>query len=209
MAIPFVQDSARIFFDPEGNSMRRAFLKSPLDFFRITSRFTNSRYHPVLKRYRAHHGVDYAAPIGTPVKSIGDGRVVAKGYQPRGGGYYLKVKHNSVYTTTYMHLSRYAKGINKGTRVQQGQVIAYVGSTGLSTGPHLDFRVQKNGSYINPLTMEAPPDIPLHEELRDSFNVVKAQLLEEMATRHAALHPAPADSAAVDLPGNVAGKPGV
>ena len=207
VAIPFVQDSARIFFDPEGNSMRRAFLKSPLDFFRITSRFTNSRYHPVLKRYRAHHGVDYAAPIGTPVKSIGDGRVVAKGYQPRGGGYYLKVKHNSVYTTTYMHLSRYAKGINKGTRVQQGQVIAYVGSTGLSTGPHLDFRVQKNGSYINPLTMEAPPDIPLHEELRDSFNVVKAQLQEEIATCHAALHPAPADSAAVDLPGNVAGKP--
>ena len=135
--------------------------------------------------------------------------MVAKGYQPRGGGYYLKVKHNSVYTTTYMHLSRYAKGINKGTRVQQGQVIAYVGSTGLSTGPHLDFRVQKNGSYINPLTMEAPPDIPLHEELRDSFNVVKTQLLEEMATCHAALHSAPADSTAVDLPGNVAGKPGV
>ena len=174
------------------------FPKAPLDFFRITSRFTNSRYHPVLKRYRAHHGVDYAAPIGTPVKSIGDGLVVAKGYQPRGGGYYLKVKHNSVYTTTYMHLSRYAKGINKGTRVQQGQVIAYVGSTGLSTGPHLDFRVQKNGSYINPLTMEAPPDIPLHEELRDSFNTVKAQLLEEINAHHAALHPALADSVTMD-----------
>ena len=114
----------------------------------------------MLKRYRAHHGVDYAAPIGTPVKSIGDGRVVAKGYQPRGGGYYLKVKHNSVYTTTYMHLSRYAKGINKGTRVQQGQVIAYVGSTGLSTGPHLDFRVQKNGSYINPSPWKPRPTSP-------------------------------------------------
>lgn len=181
VAIPFVQDSTRIFFDEEGNSMRRAFLKSPLDFFRITSRFTNSRYHPVLKRYRAHHGVDYAAPTGTPVKSIGDGVVVAKAYQKRGGGYYLKVKHNSIYTTTYMHLSRYAKGIEVGSRVKQGQVIAYVGSTGLSTGPHLDFRVQKNGSYINPLTMEAPPDIPLKPELRDSFNIVKAQLLDEIA----------------------------
>ncbi len=185
VAIPFVQDGERIFFDEEGNSLRRAFLKAPLDFFRITSRFTNSRFHPVLKRYRAHHGVDYAAPTGTPVKSIGDGVVVAKGYQPKGGGYYLKIKHNSVYTTTYMHLSRYAKGIAKGTRVKQGQVIAYVGSTGLSTGPHLDFRVQKNGTYINPLTMEAPPDIPVHEELRDSFNMVKTRLLEEIDMHHA------------------------
>ena len=180
VAIPFEQDSVLLFFDEEGNSLRRAFLKAPLDFFRITSRFTNSRYHPVLKRYRAHHGVDYAAPVGTPVKTIGDGVVIDKGYQRNGGGYYLKIKHNSVYTTTYMHLSRYAKGINKGSRVKQGEVVAYVGSTGLSTGPHLDFRVHKNGTPINPLTMELPPDIPVKPELRDSFNIVKQNILDEI-----------------------------
>ena len=155
-AIPFTQDSVKEFFDEEGNSLRKAFLKAPLDFFRITSRFTNARFHPILKRYRAHHGVDYAAPTGTPVRSIGDGTVIAKGYQ-NGGGNFLKVKHNSVYTTTYMHLSRFAKGIQVGSRVRQGEEIAYVGSTGLSTGPHLDFRVHKNGQPIDPLKMEAPP----------------------------------------------------
>ena len=154
VAIPFTQDSIFEYFDEEGNSLRKAFLKAPLDFFRITSRFTNARFHPILKRYRAHHGVDYAAPTGTPVRSIGAGTVIAKGYQ-NGGGNFLKVKHNSVYTTTYMHLSRFAKGIQVGSHVQQGQEIAYVGSTGLSTGPHLDFRVHKNGQPIDPLKMEA------------------------------------------------------
>lgn len=178
-AIPFVQDSVFEYFDLEGNSLRKAFLKAPLDFFRITSRFTNSRFHPILKRYRAHHGVDYAAPIGTPVKSIGAGTVIAKGYQ-RGGGNYMKVKHNSVYTTTYMHLSRFAKGIKVGSHVQQGEVIAYVGSTGLSTGPHLDFRVHKNGQPINPLQMEAPPSLPIKPELKDSFEVVKNTILAEL-----------------------------
>ena len=159
--------------------MRKAFLKAPLDFFRITSRFTNARFHPILKRYRAHHGVDYAAPTGTPVRSIGDGTVIAKGYQ-NGGGNFLKVKHNSVYTTTYMHLSRFAKGIQVGSRVLQGEEIAYVGSTGLSTGPHLDFRVHKNGQPIDPLKMEAPPSNPIKPELRDSFMVVKQMVLAEM-----------------------------
>ena len=168
-AIPFTQDSVFEYFDLEGNSLRKAFLKAPLDFFRITSRFSNARFHPILKRYRAHHGVDYAAPVGTPVKSIGAGTVVAKGYMG-GGGNTLKVKHNSVYTTSYMHLSRYAKGIQVGSRVEQGQVIGYVGSTGLSTGPHLDFRVYKNGQAINPLQMEAPPSLP----------VVKQKVLAEL-----------------------------
>lgn len=178
-AIPFTQDSVREFFDEEGNSLRKAFLKAPLDFFRITSRFTNARFHPILKRYRAHHGVDYAAPTGTPVRSIGDGTVIAKGFQS-GGGNYLKVKHNSVYTTTYMHLSRFAKGIQVGSQVRQGQEIAYVGSTGLSTGPHLDFRVHKNGEPIDPLKMEAPPSNPIKPELRDSFMVVKRMVLAEI-----------------------------
>lgn len=179
VAIPFTQDSVFEYFDHEGNSLRKAFLKAPLDIFRITSRFTNARFHPILKRYRAHHGVDYAAPVGTPVKSIGAGTVIAKGYQS-GGGNFLKVKHNSVYTTTYMHLSKFAKGIQVGSHVQQGEVIAYVGSTGLSTGPHLDFRVHKNGQPINPLNMEAPPSLPVKPEYRDSFNVVKQHVFAEL-----------------------------
>lgn len=187
IAIPFTQDSVREHFDPEGNSLRKAFLKAPLDFFRITSRFSNARFHPILKRYRAHHGVDYAAPVGTPVKSIGAGTIVAKGYQG-GGGNFLKVQHNSVYTTTYMHLSRFSKGIQVGSPVQQGEVIAYVGSTGLSTGPHLDFRVHKNGQPINPLQMEAPPSLPIRPELRDSFQVVKQAVLAEMDSLRNSVH---------------------
>lgn len=179
VAIPFMQDSISEYFDGEGHSLRKAFLKAPLDFFRITSRFSNARFHPILKRYRAHHGVDYAAPVGTKVRSIGAGTVIAKGYQG-GGGNFLKIKHNSVYTTTYMHLSRFAKGIQVGSRVQQGEVVAYVGSTGLSTGPHLDFRVYKNGQPINPLEMEAPPSLPVKPELRDSFAIVKQRVLAEM-----------------------------
>ena len=179
-AIPFEQDSVREYFDEEGNSLRKAFLKSPLDFYRISSKFSNARYHPILKRYRAHHGVDYAAPAGTPVKSIGDGVVVERAFQRNGAGNYLKVKHNSVYTTTYMHLSKFGSGIAKGTRVKQGQVIGYVGSTGLSTGPHLDFRVHKNNQPINPLTMEAPPSLPVKPELRDSFILVQNQVLNEL-----------------------------
>lgn len=186
-AVPFEQDSVREFFDEEGNSLRKAFLKAPLDFFRITSRFSNSRYHPVLKHYRAHHGVDYAAPTGTPVKTIGDGTVIAKGYQSGGGGNYLKIKHNSTYTTTYMHLSRFASGIQQGTRVRQGDVIGYVGSTGLSTGPHLDFRVHKNNTPINPLKMEAPPSLPVKPELKDSFMVVYQEIMQRMDSLHVLL----------------------
>lgn len=179
VAIPFEQDSLFEYFDEEGNSLRKAFLKAPLDFFRITSRFTNARFHPILKRYRAHHGVDYAAPTGTPVRSIGAGTVIAKGYMG-GGGHTLKVKHNSAYTTSYMHLSRYAKGIAVGSHVQQGDVIGYVGSTGLSTGPHLDFRVYKNGQPINPLEMDAPPSEPVKPAYRDSFEIVKRRIFAEL-----------------------------
>ncbi len=178
-AIPFIQNSIAEYFDEDGNSLRKAFLKAPLDIFRITSRFSNSRFHPVLKRYRAHHGVDYAAPTGTPVRTIGDGTVIAKAYQS-GGGNYIKVKHNSVYTTTYMHLSKFASGLQVGKRVQQGEVIGYVGSTGLSTGPHLDFRVHKNGQAINPLTMEVPPGEPVKPELINDFHLTKQKVLAEL-----------------------------
>ena len=182
-AIPFTQDSIFEYFDTEGNSLRKAFLKAPLDFFRITSRFSNARFHPILKRYRAHHGVDYAAPTGTPVKSIGAGTVISKGWAG-GGGNTVKIKHNSMYTTSYMHLSRYAKGLSVGQHVQQGEVIGYVGSTGLSTGPHLDFRVYKNGQAINPLAMEAPPSKPIRPELKDSFWVISQRYLMELDSLH-------------------------
>ena len=180
IAVSFEQDSTREYFDDVGNSLRKEFLKAPLDFFRISSKFSNARYHPVLKIYRPHHGVDYAAPAGTPVKTVGDGVVTAKGYQRNGGGNYLKIKHNSEYTTTYMHLSRFAKGIQKGRSVKQGEIIGYVGSTGLATGPHLDYRVHKNNQAINPLTMEAPPSFPVKPELLDSFMVVRDVMLMQL-----------------------------
>ncbi len=190
-AVPFTQDSVLEFFDKEGSSLRKAFLKAPLDFIRITSRFTNSRFHPVLKRYRAHHGIDYAAPTGTPVKSIGAGTVIEKAYQGGGGGNYLKIRHNSAYSTTYMHLKGFAKGIQKGSSVQQGQVIGYVGSTGLSTGPHLDFRVYKNGQPINPQQMEAPPSVPIKPANVDSFTVVRHQVLAELDSFRLIQRPSP------------------
>lgn len=179
-AIPFQQDSISEFFDEEGNSLRKAFLKAPLDYIRITSKFTNSRFHPILKRSRPHHGVDYAAPVGTPVLTIGDGIVIEKGFQRGGAGNFLKIKHNGSYVTTYMHLSRFAKGIEKGRSVKQGDVIAYVGSTGLSTGPHLDFRVHKNNQPVNPLTVESPPCLPVRPELTDSFRVVRERVLYQL-----------------------------
>lgn len=179
-AIPFQQDSIREYFDENGNSLRKAFLKAPLDFIRISSRFSNSRYHPILKRHRPHHGVDYAAPTGTPVKTIGDGVVIERAYQGGGAGNYVKIRHNSTYTTTYMHLSRFEKGLHKGKTVRQGEVIGYVGSTGLSTGPHLDFRVHKNNQPVNPLTIDSPPTDPVKPELIDSFRVVQEKVLWEL-----------------------------
>lgn len=171
-AIPFVQDGEELYYNERGNSLEGAFLKAPLDFYRISSRFTNSRYHPVLKRYRAHHGVDYAAPAGTPVYAIGNGKVIAKAYQANGGGNYVKIKHNGTYTTTYMHLSRFAKGLKVGSTVKQKEIIGYVGSTGLSTGPHLDFRVYENGRPINPLTIKSRPKKPISEANRAAFSQV-------------------------------------
>ncbi|MBI9059551.1 MAG: peptidoglycan DD-metalloendopeptidase family protein [Labilibaculum sp.] len=179
-AFAFVEDEKDGFFDEEGKSLQKAFLKAPLRFSRISSKFSNRRYHPVLKRYRAHHGVDYAAPSGTPVHTIGDGVIIKRGYQKNGGGNYLKIKHNSVYTTTYMHLSRFAKGMKSGARVKQGQTIAYVGTTGLSTGPHLDFRVYKNGSAINPLNVKSPPVSPVKKENEVRYQLVMESLMQEL-----------------------------
>lgn len=179
-AIPFVQDGEELYYGVTGNSLEGAFLKAPLDFYRITSRFSNSRFHPVLRRYRAHHGVDYAAPKGTPVYAIGNGKVIAKAYQPNGAGNYLKIRHNSVYVTTYMHLSRFAKGIKVGSVVKQKEVIGYVGSTGLSTGPHLDFRVFENGKPINPLLIKSQPKKPVRPELMPQFVQLRDSLVKRL-----------------------------
>ncbi len=179
-AFLFNQDERLDYFDEKGTSLRKAFLKAPLKFSRISSRYSNSRMHPVLRIRRPHRGVDYAAPKGTPVMSIGDGTVIKKAYQKGGGGNYIKIKHNSVYTTTYMHLSGYAKGISTGARVKQGQVIGYVGSTGIATGPHLDFRVSKNGSLVDPLKVKAPPVEPVKDENMLRYTQLKDSLLFEL-----------------------------
>lgn len=165
----FEQNGKGEYFDEEGANLRKAFLKAPLNYRRISSYFSNARKHPVTKVVRPHHGVDYAAPTGTPVVTVGDGTVIEKGWDKKGGGNYIKIKHNSTYTTTYMHLNGFAKGIKKGDRVKQGQLIGYVGSTGMSTGPHLDFRLNKNGKYINPLTFESPSAEPISNDNKGAF----------------------------------------
>ena len=162
------KDGGNIYWNEKGESMRKAFLKAPLKFSRISSGFSYARRHPVTRRVQPHTGVDYAAPKGTPVMSIGDGVVTSRKYEGAGGNT-VRIRHNSVYSTAYLHLSAYAKGLKVGQRVRQGQVIGYVGSTGRSTGPHLDFRVWKNGSPINPLKMQSPPAEPLKDVHRDDF----------------------------------------
>jgi murein DD-endopeptidase MepM/ murein hydrolase activator NlpD len=163
------KDGGNIWWNEKGESMRKAFLKAPLNYTRVSSGFSHARRHPVTRKVQPHTGVDYAAPKGTPVMSIGDGVVLSMKYEGAGGNT-VRIRHNSVYTTAYLHLSRYAKGLKAGQRVRQGEVIGYVGSTGRSTGPHLDFRVWKNGSPINPLKMESPPAEPIKEASRQAFD---------------------------------------
>ncbi len=186
-AIRFDQgDKGNLWWNERGESMRKAFLKAPLKFNRISSGFSYARKHPVTGRVRPHTAVDYAAPAGTPVHTIGDGTVISAGWS-KGGGNTVKIRHNSVYTTAYLHLSRYGKGIKAGSRVRQGDVIGYVGSTGVSTGPHLDFRVWKNGSPVNPLKLESPPSEPIRAENKPSLDSIwtacKAQLDSLLAVR--------------------------
>jgi len=178
-AFRFSQNDTIGYFNETGENLQKQFLKAPLKAFRISSGFSSGRMHPVLKIVRPHHGVDYAAPKGTPVMSIGEGTVISKGWAG-GGGNTIKVKHNSVYTTSYMHLSGYADGVYSGARVHQGQVIGFVGSTGLSTGPHLDFRVYKGGSAVNPLTIESPPARPVGAKYMQEYTVLKDSLLKDL-----------------------------
>ena len=168
------KDGGNVWWNEKGESMRKAFLKAPLNYSRISSGFSYSRKHPVTRKVQPHTGVDYAAPTGTPVMTIGDGVVTSVKYEGAGGNT-VRIRHNSVYSTAYLHLSRYAKGLKAGQRVRQGEVIGYVGSTGRSTGPHLDFRVWKNGTPINPLKMESPPAEPIKEENLEAFRQVHRQ----------------------------------
>ena len=168
-AFSYVQNGRKEYFDENGDNLRKAFLKAPLNYRRISSTFSEARLHPVHKIVRPHHGVDYAAPSGTPVQTIGDGTVIDKGWDKKGGGNYLKIKHNSTYTTTYMHLKGFAKGISKGCKVKQGQTIGYVGMSGTATGPHLDFRLQKNGTYIDPLKFKSPSAEPVKKENLEQY----------------------------------------
>ena len=161
-------DARAEYYDEHGNSLRREFLRSPLDYARISSRFSYNRRHPVLGVNRPHLGTDYAAPTGTPVRSVGDGVVEFAAYKG-GNGNYVRIRHNGTYSTGYLHLHDFADGIRRGTTVEQGEVIGYVGSTGLSTGPHLDYRVWKHGTPIDALDMDLPPAYPVAPELRQPY----------------------------------------
>ena len=178
-------DGGNIWWNEKGESMRKAFLKAPLKFSRISSGFSYSRKHPVTRKVQPHTGVDYAAPTGTPVMSIGDG-VVTSMKNEGAGGNTVRIIHNSVYKTAYLHLSKYGPGLKVGQRVRQGQVIGYVGSTGRSTGPHLDFRVWKNGTPINPLKMDSPPAEPLKAEYMPAFEAVYKECKARIDTIQAA-----------------------
>lgn len=178
-AIPFRQGGKVRYWEADGASLRKQMLKAPLKYSRISSRFTYARKHPIYKVYRPHTGVDYAAPKGTPVHAVADGVVTFKGWAG-GGGNTLKIKHAGNLMTGYMHMSGYAKGIAKGSRVSQGQLIGYVGSTGASTGPHLDYRVWKNGKPIDPLKIPQEPAEPIAAENRELFEFVRGRILAEL-----------------------------
>ncbi len=178
-AIPFIQDNSLQYWEADGASLRKQMLKAPLKYSRISSGYTTARLHPIYKVYRPHTGVDYAAPMGTPVHSVADGVVSFKGWGG-GGGNTLKIKHANNMTTGYLHLKGYAKGISNGTRVKQGQVIGYVGSTGASTGPHLDYRVWKGSTPINPLKIQQEPQEPISEENKAAFNEIKDKIIAEL-----------------------------
>ncbi|MFI3265994.1 MAG: peptidoglycan DD-metalloendopeptidase family protein [Rikenellaceae bacterium] len=178
-AIPFKQDDKLTYWDQDGNSLRKQFLKAPLQYSRISSRFSNARTHPVLKIVRPHHGVDYAAPSGTPVHTVADGTVIFRGWT-NGGGNTVKIKHARQMQTTYMHLKGFAKGLAVGQRVSQGDLIGYVGSTGLSTGPHLDFRLYIGGTAVDPLKAPSEPAEPLAEQNMERFNSIRDRIVAEL-----------------------------
>ncbi len=175
----FEADTISGFFNPQGENLRKVFLKAPLEFGRITSRFSHSRLHPILNHRRPHYGTDYAAPHGTPILAVGDGVVTETAYNS-GNGNYVRIRHNSVYETQYLHMSRFGAGIRPGTRVTQGQVIGYVGATGLATGPHVCFRFWKNGQQVDHLREEFPSADPLHPDYHEQFFQIRDHFTKEL-----------------------------
>lgn len=178
-AIPYKQADKVQYWEADGASLRKRLLKAPLKFSRISSKFSYSRLHPVHKVRRPHTGVDYAAPTGTPVRAVADGVVTFRGWGG-GGGNTIKIKHPGNLVTGYLHLSRFAKGITVGKRVSQGDLIGYVGSTGTSTGPHLDYRIWKNGTPINPLTVPQEPTEPISAAHKERFEYVRDCIIAEL-----------------------------
>ena len=178
-AFPFDQGEGVDFFDEEGKSLRKALLKYPIEFTRISSRYTMNRFHPVQKRWKAHLGTDFAAPVGTPIRSVGDGIVEEAQYKSNNGNY-VKIKHNGTYTTQYLHMSKIASGIKAGVRVRQGETIGFVGSTGLATGPHLCYRFWRNGVQVDALRVELPPSTPVKKEFLPAFEDVKQKLMKQL-----------------------------
>ena len=166
----FEQNGNGEYFDEEGNSLRKAFLKSPLKFGRMTSSYSKRRYHPVLHRFKAHLGTDYAAPTGTPIHATGDGNVIEARYK-RNNGNYVKIRHNGTYMTQYLHMSKIAKGIRPGVHVKQDQVIGYVGMTGLATGPHVCYRFWKNGEQVNHRAEKIKSSNPISKEVFPKYKV--------------------------------------
>lgn len=179
-AIPFTQDGKLQYWEASGESLRKQFLKAPLKFSRISSKFSKSRLHPVYKIYRPHHGVDYAAPAGTPVHAVADGTITFKGWDGKGGGNTIKIKHSGGMETGYLHLQGFAKGISVGKRVSQGDLIGYVGSTGASTGPHLDFRIKKDGAYVDPLKLVQAPSDPIYSKNKAAFEAIRDRVIAEL-----------------------------
>ncbi len=178
-AFAFDQGEGVDYFDEEGNSLRKALLKYPIEFTRISSRYNPKRFHPVAKVFRAHRGTDFAAPAGTPIRSVGDGVVEEAQYKTNNGNY-VKIRHNATYTTGYLHMSKIATGIKPGVRVRQGQTIGYVGHTGLATGDHLCYRFWKNGVQVDALKVQLPPAQPVTEEKFQAFESVRNTITEKL-----------------------------
>lgn len=168
------------YYNENAESMRKRYLKAPLEYSRISSKFSMRRFHPVLKTNRPHLGVDYAAPTGTPIRAIGDGTVLEAGYKG-GNGNWVKIKHNARHATGYLHMSKIAPGILPGVRVSQGQLIGYVGSTGLATGPHLCFRFWENGKQVNPLTVQTPPADPMPAAEKPGYLLHRDSMLVQLS----------------------------
>jgi murein DD-endopeptidase MepM/ murein hydrolase activator NlpD len=178
-AFPLDQGEGVEYYDQSGKSLRKALLKYPIEFTRISSRYTMNRFHPVQKRWKAHLGTDFAAPVGTPIRSVGDGTIEEAQYKSNNGNY-VKIRHNGTYTTQYLHMSRIADGVRAGTRIRQGQTIGYVGSTGLATGPHLCYRFWKNGVQVDALKIDLPPSEPVKKEHVADFEKIKQELTTQL-----------------------------